>query len=322
MVNYCCVQGCGRNSRINKHLNFYNLPKERHRQIEWLKAAQREDLIKKNEDKIVSPRFCSRHFPPASIKNRNLSPDAVPTLYLPGSWDYDNFEPNPPVHIDIICDNCSKPITGFRYKCVNCDDFDLCQKCEMLEAHSHHFMLRMPQPLKFKLADNLIKKWRHLFKKAHVTPSSEDNLEDDISSDDEPITKYANNYDSGIDLSEDVKLKIRKEIHRTLKLYPENVQNKNASTSKKRSNDDIESFNKRRTMEAPLDDDDGEYLIVGNNAPDVVFADVNEIKDEEIVETNNENELSACFASMLPNNDSPVVLVQISDDISQLMILK
>ncbi|XP_013148852.1 PREDICTED: uncharacterized protein LOC106111356 [Papilio polytes] len=311
MVNYCCVQGCGRNSRLNKHLNFYNLPKERHRQIEWLKAAQREDLIKKNEDRIVSPRFCSRHFPPSSIKNRNLSPDAVPTLCLPGSWDDDDTESSPPVHIDIICDNCSKPITGFRYKCVNCDDYDLCQKCEMMEAHSHHFMLRMPKPLKYKLADNLIKKWRRLFKKAHVTPNCEDNL--DISSDDEPIRKYAN-YDSGIELSEDVKLKIRKEIHRTLKLHPEDVQNK---ISKKRSNTEVEGFNKRMAIENL--EDDGEYLIVSNNAPDVVFADVNEIKDEEIVVTN--NELSESFASMLPNNDSPVVLVQIGDDISQLMIL-
>lgn len=91
-----------------------------------------------------------------------------------------------------------------------------------------------------------------------------------------------------------MKLKIRKEIHRTLKLHPEDVQNK---ISKKRSYTEVEGFNKRTAIENL--EDDGEYLIVSNNAPDVVFADVNEIKDEEIVVTN--NELSESFASMLPS---------------------
>lgn len=61
----------------------------------------------------------------------------------------EGIDPVPAVHSDIICDNCSNPIMGFRYKCVNCDDYDLCQKCEMQETHPDHFMLRMPKPLKF-----------------------------------------------------------------------------------------------------------------------------------------------------------------------------
>eukprot|EP00479_Gromia_sphaerica_P006492 TRINITY_DN185_c0_g2_i3.p1 TRINITY_DN185_c0_g2~~TRINITY_DN185_c0_g2_i3.p1 ORF type:complete len:454 (-),score=121.70 TRINITY_DN185_c0_g2_i3:168-1529(-) len=38
------------------------------------------------------------------------------------------------VHDSITCDLCSmSPITGVRYKCAECPDFDLCEKCEVLE---------------------------------------------------------------------------------------------------------------------------------------------------------------------------------------------
>lgn len=52
-------------------------------------------------------------------------------------------------HHDILCDNCKKTIIGFRYKCVTCADYDLCPKCEMQETHTHHYMIRIPKPLKF-----------------------------------------------------------------------------------------------------------------------------------------------------------------------------
>ncbi|CAK1595497.1 unnamed protein product [Parnassius mnemosyne] len=301
MVNYCCVYGCGRNSRLNKHLNYYSLPKERHRQIEWLKAACREDLLKKNEEKVaVSYRFCSRHFPPTSIKNRHLCPDAVPTLCLPGNWSEEEMESEPVVHSDIVCNNCNSPIMGFRYKCVNCDDYDLCQKCEMQEAHPDHCMLRMPKPFKFKLADNLIKEWRKMFKATHVTPLSAENSggeeqEDcSMSSDDEPITKYTKNYDSGVDLSEDVKLMIRKEVARALKVQSADVGKyetvkKGEALTKKGIDDDIVRPNKRNRIGEQLDTAKIELSKIStvgteNLMQDLVFADVNEIKDDQIVE--------------------------------------
>lgn len=47
-----------------------------------------------------------------------------------------------PVHQGVTCDLCGEsPITGIRYKCLNCRDYDLCIKCETSHPHdkSHVF---------------------------------------------------------------------------------------------------------------------------------------------------------------------------------------
>lgn len=47
------------------------------------------------------------------------------------------------IHFRVICDGCgANPITGVRYKCAVCDDFDLCEECEASTSHdaSHPFL--------------------------------------------------------------------------------------------------------------------------------------------------------------------------------------
>ncbi|RKP06950.1 hypothetical protein THASP1DRAFT_6591, partial [Thamnocephalis sphaerospora] len=41
------------------------------------------------------------------------------------------------VHTNVICDHCEKTVTGTRYKCGHCPDFDLCGSCEASSAHQH-----------------------------------------------------------------------------------------------------------------------------------------------------------------------------------------
>merc|ERR1719264_2509573 len=50
-------------------------------------------------------------------------------------------------HHGVTCDGCDKaPIVGFRYKCVVCDDYDLCGACEKAGKHPGHNMMRISSP--------------------------------------------------------------------------------------------------------------------------------------------------------------------------------
>ena len=50
------------------------------------------------------------------------------------------------VHKGFICDGCDKgPITGIRYKCVICEDFDFCENCESTKEHEHA-LLKIKRP--------------------------------------------------------------------------------------------------------------------------------------------------------------------------------
>ena len=53
------------------------------------------------------------------------------------------------IHYGIICNNCNKnPIQGIRYKCLICDNYNLCESCEELNSENNfhnpnHDFLRM-----------------------------------------------------------------------------------------------------------------------------------------------------------------------------------
>jgi hypothetical protein len=47
------------------------------------------------------------------------------------------------VHDRVGCDGChANPLMGPRYKCIECQDFDLCKDCVDKNVHSHHLFLR------------------------------------------------------------------------------------------------------------------------------------------------------------------------------------
>jgi hypothetical protein len=57
-------------------------------------------------------------------------------------------EKGAPVHLNIKCDGCGVvPISGDRYKCTICPDFDLCSLCEKKEIHpASHPLLKLKEP--------------------------------------------------------------------------------------------------------------------------------------------------------------------------------
>ena len=45
------------------------------------------------------------------------------------------------IHNGITCNYCKKcPIVGYRYKCMECPDYNLCQVCEKAVEHEHNFI--------------------------------------------------------------------------------------------------------------------------------------------------------------------------------------
>ena len=66
------------------------------------------------------------------------------------------------IHKNIFCDICKnnkKFIEGIRYKCLICEDFDLCQNCEKLNIHSHTMI-----KCNFEINNKLLQKMQRAYK--------------------------------------------------------------------------------------------------------------------------------------------------------------
>lgn len=53
---------------------------------------------------------------------------------------------NDAVHEGVRCDGCESGVTGLRFKCLLCPDFDLCSACMTNGCHSQHPMLLIRRP--------------------------------------------------------------------------------------------------------------------------------------------------------------------------------
>ena len=55
------------------------------------------------------------------------------------------------IHRGVTCNACNThPIKGIRYRCANCNDYDLCEQCEIMQVHlpTHLFYkIKIPAPL-------------------------------------------------------------------------------------------------------------------------------------------------------------------------------
>lgn len=83
----------------------------------------------------------------ANNMNKTLYINILEKIIQIPEEDDDEDEPQacPMGGMNIICDNCNTRITAYRYKCMECPDYDLCATCEHKGLHSHHIMMRTSQ---------------------------------------------------------------------------------------------------------------------------------------------------------------------------------
>ncbi|XP_059058587.1 uncharacterized protein LOC131852015 isoform X3 [Achroia grisella] len=78
--------------------------------------------------------------------NRSMYNDDAPKIELKQNKENEQERSVPEIHDGYKCNDCKGAISGFRYTCVQCEDYDLCEACEASRGHSHHYMLRVPGP--------------------------------------------------------------------------------------------------------------------------------------------------------------------------------
>lgn len=111
-----------------------------------------------NDHEIVTEKHSFRH---PTIKIHDSESLSVDEGVLADLISKSNLTNTSAVHCNVSCDSCDddKPIVGNRYKCLQCANFDLCQKCNddvrfnhktVLSHNESHLMTKMQQPRCYK----------------------------------------------------------------------------------------------------------------------------------------------------------------------------
>lgn len=63
-------------------------------------------------------------------------------------------------HPFVSCGICRINITGIRFKCIDCPDYDLCGICEINNRHSEHLLIRFIDPVHTNVRNLFINFWQ------------------------------------------------------------------------------------------------------------------------------------------------------------------
>ena len=112
--------------------------------LDEIKIEEPEDKMKREIQEIVNNKM--------KDLEENIAKDIFQSIKLQLSKnEQDNsiFNNNNIIHSGIKCNKCNtENIQGIRYKCINCQNYNLCQNCESDSEHiSSHIFLKIRKPL-------------------------------------------------------------------------------------------------------------------------------------------------------------------------------
>lgn len=165
------IQGINTNLRPKGKLAFY-------RGLEEFINEKEQPIIQKNPEQVL----------PKSTPLEKINTELRPYRQLPYYRGLGEFlqhfdeglkfkseQPIKKIHSGVTCDSCQeKNITGKRFKCLVCIDFDICEKCEIDEKHSKHPMIRCAGIECNKILHKLNKKFLKYKKKSEKKSNNRD----------------------------------------------------------------------------------------------------------------------------------------------------
>ena len=120
-------------------INLLSGKKEAKQEIESSIKSILKERMKELEDKLVEELY-------SNLKNE-ISKSKVQNII---ELKEDNNDTKKTIHKGIVCNKCGKiNLEGIRYKCAQCPNFNLCEKCEDNFNHNiKHIMVKMRYPAK------------------------------------------------------------------------------------------------------------------------------------------------------------------------------
>ena len=85
----------------------------------------------KQQEEVREPNFNIKYQIPLIRRHKRMN---VPMNHI--SMNNAQVRPQIARTFRVICDNCQEQIENLRYKCLQCPDYDLCEKCEELKCKS------------------------------------------------------------------------------------------------------------------------------------------------------------------------------------------
>ena len=158
LPNLNLINNLNSSNNINKKnsSNDFKLLENSDINIIKLESAHNENNHEENKI-IIEDEFSKNIEDIISANIENIKDDIIHSIILEQSKIQQNSKmrkapKNRYVHENYICNICEEsPIKGIRYHCIECMDFDICEKCEAIINHPHPlYKIKNDKLCKFK----------------------------------------------------------------------------------------------------------------------------------------------------------------------------